>query len=129
MPSQLPPNEPTWNWSIPVSSHISRLEADNKQLRFLLGQAPMIDAPTEYERLVASQSKFAYIHPKTIAKYVSKLSKPFLKFGGSPTIYIITSLMPEGFIIYSPNLLPGYENRIATFITRQSASLNAWRPL
>ena len=130
MPSQpLPPDVPTWTWSNPChlfeDELISRLGAENKQLRFLLSHAPMVDAPLDFSLLRASRSKYAYLNPKTVAKYARDLiDLPFVKVAGSPTIYIITSLMPEGQIIYSPDPLPGYEKRLAEFCINVQANVS-----
>jgi hypothetical protein len=84
------------------------------QLKFLLSQAPMIDAPTDMARIVASKSPYAYVHPKTLAKFVKVcIHKPMVQFLPSPTRYVVTSLMPEGRIIYTPNPIPGLEKILA----------------
>lgn len=79
------------------------------QLSFLLSSAPMIDAPRERDRVLASRSPYAYIHPKTFSAVsrFATFSQPLdgstvFKFGGSPTIWVLTSLMPQDRVIYSP---------------------------
>ena len=91
---------------------------DSKQLKFLLSQAPMVDFVPQLERVKASRAKYAYVHPKTIAcmsRYATQanLCTPFVLFAGSPTKWIVTSLMPEDRVIYTPNPMPGYEKRLA----------------
>ena len=96
----------------------SALEPQISQLKFLLASAPMIDAPNKSEareRLQASRSPFAYIHPKTMAG-LSLSAHPirgFMVFPGSPTKWVLTSLMPEGRVIYSPLPIPGLEKILA----------------
>lgn len=88
------------------------------QLKFLLESAPMIDAPVDKFAVMAVRSPFAYIHPKTLAKYstTQNISRPdlvYARFAPSPTKWVLTHLMPEGRVIYSPNPLPGLENLLA----------------
>jgi hypothetical protein len=92
----------------------SPLKAEITQLRFLLNSAPMMDAPTERERILASRSPFAYVHPKTFASMLQKArisgpARSFNIFPGSPTKWVLTSCMPEGRVIYSPLAIPGLE--------------------
>jgi hypothetical protein len=108
------------DWSESHPTHVSTnalvatMEGTIRQLRFLLDQAPMIDAPTGEDgecraRLRASSSNFAYVHPKTLSRWVETPATTVLKFPGSKTKYVLTSLMPEGRIIYSQTALPGIE--------------------
>lgn len=89
------------------------------QLRFLLSQAPMLDAPTDLGAAAHSVTKFAYVHPKTFATftkgaYSPKSSAPYVQIRPSPTKWIITTLMPEGVVIYTSNPLPGIEKLLAS---------------
>ena len=87
---------------------------DSKQLQFLLDQAPMIDFDANFNRLNSSVTAYAYVHPKTIAPMTmyarhSKKIAPYVMFPGSPTRWVVTTLMPEGRVIYTPNQMPGIE--------------------
>lgn len=95
-------------------SLIEAQRTEINQLKFLLASAPMIDAPNERIRYACGVSPFAYIHPKTIAKYAMSAvpQSVWLKFPGSPTKWILTSLMPEDRVIYSPLPMPGLEKRL-----------------
>jgi len=95
-----------------------------KQLRFLLSQAPMLDAPENLSRAAHSVTKFAYIHPKTFGKltgspsgaalqYDKVTSRPYFFVRPSSTKWVITTLMPEKVVIYTPNPMPGIENLLA----------------
>jgi hypothetical protein len=80
------------------------------QLEFIISQAPMLDFPAEYERIVASTSPYAYINPET----VRAASLPFkgshlTKIGGSPTKWVFVDAIPVGQVIFSPNAMPGLE--------------------
>lgn len=89
------------------------------QLQFLLAQAPMLDAPlpggpNARNRLAASSTAFASIHPKTLAPFV--IDRPpnnVYRFSGSFTVYVLSSLMPEGRVLYSPLQIPGLEKTLA----------------
>lgn len=104
----------------PIPTTDSVLASTVAQLKFLLSQAPMIDAPADRERLAASRTPYAYIHPKSIAKLSSTAhcavshGRSYIKFPGCPTKYVLLSLMPEGRIIYSPNPIPGIEKLLAS---------------
>lgn len=83
-------------------------EAENKQLKFLLSCAPIIDMNPDCVR--RSTTPYAYIHPKTLAKLrCGQVRANFVKFPGSPTVWILTSLMPEDRVIFSQSTLPGLE--------------------
>jgi len=98
---------------------IQQLEASIRQLRFLLSQAPMLTAPKTLQEAMVSQAPFAYIHPKTFAglspgKWMGALDTYWGSVPGSPSRWIITSLMPEDRVIYSPNALPGMDKILGT---------------
>lgn len=102
-----------------VANRLADLQSAVKQLKFLLASAPMIDAPTEKAWLQASQSPFAYVHPKTFATmldvmHVQCRPRFFVVFPGSPTKWVLTSLMPEGRVLYSPLAVPGIEKILAS---------------
>lgn len=104
----------------PVPPTDSILAATVAQLKFLLSQAPMIDAPTSRDRFATSRTPFAYIHPKTLAKNSPDAAcnithgRLVIRVPGSPTNYVVTSLMPENRIIYTPNPIPGIEKLLAS---------------
>ena len=89
------------------------------KLQFLLEQAPMMDInPNGYEmrsRLRASTIAFAYVNAKTMVSLidVGKPAPPYIKIPGSPTKWILTPLIPEGKVIFSPNRMPGLDERYA----------------
>ena len=85
--------------------------SEKDQLKFLLSQAPMIDWQPDFPR--RSVTPYAYVHPKTIASAARFVSGPFLMFPPSPTKWLLTSLMPEGRVIFSPNVFPGLDKRAA----------------
>jgi hypothetical protein len=100
----------------PVPDSFAKAEA--AQLKFLLSQAPMIDAPTDRFNASRAGSRFAYIHPKTLAKVAGGQctilhSKPYVLLSPSPSRWVSTSLMPEGRVIYTPNPLPGLTKLLA----------------
>lgn len=85
-------------------------------LEFLLSQAPMIDAPTSLFQAEHAVKKFAYIHPKTLAKIMMNTfpnKAPYVILYPSPTRWVCTTLMPEGRVIYSSNTVPGLEKTLA----------------
>lgn len=87
-------------------------------LKFLLSQAPMIDAPTDRFNAARAVTKYAYIHPTTLAKLATytctiKHGQPWITLAPSPTRWISTTLMPEGRVIYTPNAIPGLEKLLA----------------
>lgn len=78
---------------------------ENEQRKWLLSIAPMIEVPAgEREFVCRGRSPFGYIHPKTFAKQNPAGKKTFTK-------WIVTSLMPEDRVIFSPFPLPGTEKR------------------
>jgi hypothetical protein len=95
------------------------MAAEIRQLKFLLASAPMIDVPpntlearTFTQRVVSTP--FAYIHPKTMAKLTFEpLRRSFIVFPGSKTKWVLTSLMPEGRVLFSPVPMPGIEKILA----------------
>lgn len=77
-----------------------------EQLRFLLSQAPLMDAPKSDRDFMNLRVKFAYIHPKTATKVPAILVS--IRQEKNPNgQWILTELMPEGGVIYSPNPMPG----------------------
>ena len=88
-----------------------------EQLMFLLDQAPMLDAPENLERAAHAFTKFAYVHPRTWEQFTcTKIppAQPGQKnvpgwIHPSPTKWIFTTLMPQGRVIYSQNLMPRLE--------------------
>ena len=101
-------------WSQSVTDCLSTLYAEISQLKFLLSQALMIDAPHDAWTAGRSVTKFAYAHPKTLARLGANLRSgaAYVVFAPSVTKWIPTSLMPEERVIYTPNALPGIEKRL-----------------
>lgn len=92
-----------------IVEHYHAACAAISQLKFLLSQAPMHMAPEDRFRATQATAKFAYIHPKTFVQYQERPVTAYGKVVGSPTKWVMTSLMPEGQVIYSPNPIPGIE--------------------
>jgi hypothetical protein len=88
---------------------LSDMRVKVSQLKFLLSQAPMHMAPEDRFRATQSSAPFAYIHPKTFVQYQERPVRAYGKVVGSKTKWVMTSLMPEGHVIYSPNPIPGIE--------------------
>lgn len=104
---------------------IGQLLSERAMLKFLLGNAPMIDAidPT---LLTRGATAFAYINPKTFAKLSrGKIATGDYRFPPPPTRWLCTSLMPEDRVIFSPTALPGTEKRNEEHAV---ASRNARKP-
>ena len=106
------------DWSGSSPAHVSSKVVEN-QLRFLLSQAPMIDAPADLFNAGRAVTKFAYVHPKTFAAftkgaYAPKSSAPYVQISPSRTKWVITTLMPEKVVIYTSNPLPGIEKLLAS---------------
>ena len=85
------------------------------QLRFLLNEAPMMDMPRGLDRLAHSVTRYAYVNPKTFADatsgvYAAAVARPYIFIRPSPTKWVMTTLMPEGRVIFSQSPLPGIEN-------------------
>jgi len=103
----------------PVSDALAAAHAEITQLKFLLASAPMIDAPKPLDAagwFRRSVTSFGYIHPRTMAQYRSSTGSilhGFMILPGSPTKWILTSLMPEGRVIFSPLAIPGLEKILA----------------
>jgi hypothetical protein len=95
-------------------STIHKLDIETCQLRFLLDQAPMMDMITKH-RFQACITKFAYVHPDTLAKASADAARILshgaktVKFPKSPTLWVVTPLMPKDRVIFTPNLLPGFD--------------------
>jgi hypothetical protein len=88
-----------------------------EQLRFLLSQVPMREAPKDLFEARRSVTPFAYVHPKTWSKFTHMVEnlecRAYFSLGGSPTKWVVTSLMPEGTAVYTPNAMPGIEKLLA----------------
>ena len=82
---------------------IRALLVENRQLGFLLKQAPILQPPTDLVRIMGISVKYAYIHPTTIAR-IDPLG---LLIEKHPARWVVTPLMPEGGVIFSPNEMPG----------------------
>lgn len=101
----------------PTTDTVLRATVD--QLKFLLAVAPTIDAPNPRDArsvFLGSRSPFAYIHPKTMAQYGTALDKVphgVVVKPGSPTRWVLLSLVPEGRVIYSSLAIPGLEKILA----------------
>lgn len=105
------------DWSLSHADHVSsKVVVD--QLKFLLSQAPMIDAPVDLFNAGRAVTKYAFVHPKTFEKftknaYAPKGSAPYIQIRPSSTKWVITTLMPENQVIYTPNPMPGIEKNLA----------------
>lgn len=77
-------------------------------LRFLLEQAPMLYAPDNRMNAVHAVTQFAYIHPATFGRMMqlAVVDKPSYVITPSPTKWVMTTLMPKGRVIYTPNAMP-----------------------
>jgi hypothetical protein len=97
---------------------IERIHEDKDQIMFLLNQAPMMDM-IPVDRAAVACAPFAYVHPKTLAKASGNAActlnhgRQYFVFLGSPTKWIVTSWMPEGRVIFTPNPMPGIEKILA----------------
>lgn len=80
-------------------------EATVRAQRFLLEQAPMIQP----EHVGRAGVAYAYVNPQTWTKHTSTSvpTPPWTRFGKGTTLWVITDLMPEDRVIYSPNCMPG----------------------
>ena len=101
----------------PKTNPVHRVIA--QQISFLLSQAPMLDAPDGLERAAHSVTKFAYVHPRTFAKftrgaYSPLTSAPYVRIRPSGTKWVLTTMMPEDRVIYTPNPIPGLEKILAS---------------
>ena len=101
----------------PKTNPVHRVIA--QQISFLLSQAPMLDAPENLERAAHSVTKFAYVHPRTFAKftrgaYSPLTSAPYVRIRPSGTKWVLTTMMPEDRVIYTPNPIPGLEKILAS---------------
>jgi hypothetical protein len=80
------------------------------QLKFLLEQAPMLDAaPIDFMRLSDMRAPYAYAHPITFAQMSQgrvPVTKGFTVVPRSPTRWVVTTLMPVGRILLTPNAMP-----------------------
>ena len=91
----------------------SALEAQISQLKFLLANAPMMDAPGGDFDMSRINIPFVYIHPKTLAKLQTTCGKLPVRVQGAKSKWVPTSLMPEGRVIYSIRPMPGIEKILA----------------
>ena len=85
------------DWSESSPAHVSSKVVEN-QLRFLLSQAPMIDAPADLFNAGRAVTKFAYVHPKTFAAFtkgaktrstcsrVARIARPLASPGAAPRV-------------------------------------------
>jgi hypothetical protein len=118
------PAPPSMDWRIKTPAELASYEsALVDQLRFLLEQAPMIDAPIELSRAAHSVTKYAYVHPITFAKFTNDGAsasrdqvnpRPYFLIRPSPTRWVVTTLMPKGRVIFTPNAMPWVEKLMAS---------------
>lgn len=104
---------PVTDWSGMRADHL-KTEVLVKQLEFLLDQAPMLDCPQTRDRCEYAVTTYAYIHPDTLYAIVGN-SVPLaqgVRIGRSPTKWINTPLMPKYRVIFTPNLMPGMQDKI-----------------
>lgn len=76
------------------------------QAEFLLKQAPLMNAPSSDFDFMNLRTKYAYIHPKSAGK-VPRILASIRQEKNPNGQWILTDLVPEGGVIYSPNLMPG----------------------
>jgi hypothetical protein len=97
--------KPVQDWSGSRPSHVII-----DQLKFLLSQAPMMDASqffNDFSRLQASRAPYAYVHPSTFAQMTNgRVPTGSDTIPRSPTRWIVSTLMPVGLILFSPNAMP-----------------------
>jgi len=85
-----------------------------RQQAFLLSQAPMQNAPENAFLAALAVTKYAYIHPMTLAKLLQvppvlgNIAPPTWGFAPSPTRWVATPLMPKGCVIYTPNRMEDF---------------------
>lgn len=101
------------DWSGTHPDHVTS-DVMVKQLSFLLEQAPMLDAePIDLRRMKGMVTSYAYVHPVTFSKMTdgktSIAATGFTTITPSPTKWVVTSLMPKGRIILTPNAMPFLE--------------------
>ena len=92
-----------------------------KQLRFIVDQAPMMNAPEGLDalsRLNNSVIPYIYINPKTweaitISLFSTGTARPKYPYyrisRRCPTRFVPTDLIPEGRMLCTPNKIPGIE--------------------
>jgi hypothetical protein len=102
----------------PVADALAAAHAEIAQLKFLLASAPMIEIPAGFiharEFVKRAGATFAYVNPRTMAMITYEpLQKYFMVFPGSKTKWVLTSLMPEQRVIFTPLAIPGLEKILA----------------
>jgi hypothetical protein len=105
------------DWSGAKSDHVTSTVLI-KQLSFLLEQAPMMDVAqfSDFTRLQDSRAPYAYIHPSTFAQITNgrvPVKGAVTVIPRSPTRWVVTSLMPVGRVIFTPNAMPFIEKIVA----------------
>lgn len=86
----------------------SALETTIKQLKILLANAPLMNAPDGDFDMRRINISFVYIHPKTLAQIQARCGELSGPVRGKTT-WVPISLMPEGRVIYSALPIPGLE--------------------
>lgn len=94
------------DYTILVDVHLMG-QREREKLQFLLNQAPMMDFPAERERVMAARSSYAYINPATLPPYLTPVGQPdCVVYPGMPTVWVLTTMIPPGRVIFSPNRIP-----------------------
>lgn len=103
-----------------LKQKLSVEKAKTAQLHFLLYQAPTMDIP-DRSRACKSVTRFAYINPRTFALLSSRpgllaAERTIQSLEPSPTKWLLTDLMPEGRVIFSPDCIPDWRPLCASSV-------------
>jgi hypothetical protein len=82
------------------------------QSEFLLTQLPITNAPT-IAPFSNVGSKFVYIHPMTFSELMNRPISDEISvwsLGPKSSRWVVTPLVPQGGIVYSPNQMPGIDS-------------------
>jgi hypothetical protein len=88
-----------------------------QQLEWLVTQLPILNAPDAdadvLNRLARATSQYAYVNPKTWQKLMRSAEQPtcgWTKIKSTcPTKFVITELIPEGGMLFTPHKMPGVD--------------------
>jgi hypothetical protein len=116
----LRPSEQDMSASVHGYAVRRRLEAAKlrvKQLEFLVAQLPIVNLPYAdadmLDRLARGTAQFAYVNPATWQKIIRANDSPtygWTKISPKcPTKFVLTEMIPEGGIVFTPNKMPGIE--------------------
>lgn len=84
---------------------------EQMQIKFLLSQAPVHNAPETMFQFERAITKYAYINPATLAQITKILSYDggVVQLPTRPTKWLVSKFMPISGVIYSPNPIPGFK--------------------